>query len=80
MLSVHLDSLYEQRDQRGEWLASHSAAAGRLHRIEVELADLNRVLEGPPAGIERGRGPALNRPWLRDVPVQGRSLDVGLGR
>ncbi len=79
-LTGRLTGLYDQRDQRVEWLASHPEAARRLDSINQDVEALNRVMEGSPAGVERGRAPARDRAWVRDVPVASRNLDVGLGR
>jgi DNA repair exonuclease SbcCD ATPase subunit len=73
-------ALYEQRDQRAAWSARRPEAARRLDGLDREVEALGAVVDGPVLGREQAQGPMRDRPWLRDIPVPGRSVDVGIGR
>lgn len=74
-----LGGLHEQREQRAVWFAGHPEAPRRLGDIDRAVDALNVAVEVPTAGADRARVPMRDRPWLRDIPAAGRSLDVGLG-
>jgi len=60
--------------------AGHPEAARRLGDIDRSVDALNVAVEGPPACVDRAPGPMRDRPWLRNISVSYRSLDIGLGR
>ena len=74
-----LAGLHEAQQQRADFFATHPEAARRLDRIDCEVQALDVVLKGPARGTHLERGRMGDRPWMRDVPVQDRSLDIGLG-
>lgn len=74
-----LAGLYEQRELRDDWLASHPEAALRLAGLDREVESLGVVMGGPTAGHELQRGLTRAQPGLREAPVVERSLDLGIG-
>lgn len=79
-ISIRLVDLYERRDERVAWFAGHPEAAHRLDGLDHDIVALNVVVDPDGPGADLARGPMRDRPWLRDVPIVGRSLDVGLER
>jgi hypothetical protein len=79
-LTARLAGLHERQQQRVDWFAAHPEAARRLDRLDGEIHALDRVVEGQARGTDLGRGPMRDRPWLREVPVTGRSLEIGIER
>ena len=79
-VTSRLGGLFEAQQHRADFFAGHPEAARRLDRIDGEVRALDVVVEGPARGTHSERGRAGDRRWARDVPVQDRSLDIGLGR
>ena len=78
-LTNGLAVLHGEREERAAWFARHPEAARRLDRLDRDSGALNIAVAGPGLGADVTRGPMRERPWVRDVPVAGRSLDGGLG-
>ncbi len=78
-ITSRIASLVEQQDQRSAWFTIHPGAAHRLDQLGARVQVLDATIEAPARGTQMQQGPTRDRPWMREVPVPSRSLDIGIG-